>query len=163
MLAEVRLKIATVRNKLQSSKISFNVYTLRDGEINKQFRLELRNRFSVLSCEEEREYESSETVHDKWAVIKISYIKAAEEILGYREIGWKQWISNESWALAIQRRELKIKLNMTRTRAGKEVLNNQYNNKNREVKRRIKECGLRIFQRRHKELPNVIILIIYTK
>jgi hypothetical protein len=34
--------------------------------------------------------------------------------------------------------------------------------KNREVKRSIKEYGQRILQRRHKELPNVI-LKIYTK
>jgi hypothetical protein len=32
-----------------------------------------------------------------------------------------------------------MKLNVTKTRAGKEVLNNQYNNKNREIKRSIKK------------------------
>jgi hypothetical protein len=41
MLAEVRLKIATVRNKLHSSNRGFNVNKLRDEEINKQFSLEL--------------------------------------------------------------------------------------------------------------------------
>jgi hypothetical protein len=58
MLAEVRLKIMTMQNKMQSSKRRFNVNKLREGKLNKQFRLELRNRFSLLSCEKEREDES---------------------------------------------------------------------------------------------------------
>jgi hypothetical protein len=57
MLAEVRLKITTMQNKMQSSKRRFNVNKLRDGKLNKQFRLELRNGFSLLSCEKEREDE----------------------------------------------------------------------------------------------------------
>jgi hypothetical protein len=41
----------------------------------------------LLSCKEERDDESRETVDDKWTVIKSSYIKTAEEILGYRGRG----------------------------------------------------------------------------
>ena len=74
-------------------------------EISKQFQLELKNRFSCLSLEDEdgenRHKDEGTAVHEnvveeKWKKIGESYCETARDVLGYRTRKSRGWISPES-------------------------------------------------------------------
>jgi len=53
--------------------------------------LELKNRFSVLSTQNE-----NTDIEESWKVIKNVYTETSEKILGFRENEQKGWISEET-------------------------------------------------------------------
>ena len=58
----------------------------------KDFKLELKNRFSVLSSQTE-----NTDIEESRKVIKNVYTETSEKILGFRENQQKEWISEDTW------------------------------------------------------------------
>jgi len=57
--------------------------------VRDEFKLELKNRFSVLSTQNE-----DTDTEESWKAI---YIETSEKILGFRKNQQKEWISEETW------------------------------------------------------------------
>ena len=73
--------------------------------IRKQFQLELKNRFSCLSLEDEddenRQEDKGEVAHEnevekEWKKITETYCETAKDVLGFRKRKSKSWISPKS-------------------------------------------------------------------
>jgi len=60
--------------------------------IREEFKLELKNRFSVLSTQNE-----DTGVEESWKAIQNVNIETSEKILSFRENQQKEWISEETW------------------------------------------------------------------
>jgi len=62
--------------------------------VREEFKLELKNRFSVLSTQN-----GDTDIEESWKAIKYIYIyiETSEKILGFRENQQKEWISEKTW------------------------------------------------------------------
>ncbi|CAG2197760.1 unnamed protein product [Mytilus edulis] len=65
------------------------------------------------------------------------YLKTSEDILGYKNKERKEWISEKTWALIMERKVLKSKTNQA-TGEQQEVMKDLYNSKEKEVKKNAK-------------------------
>jgi len=59
--------------------------------VREEFKLELKNRFSVPSTQN-----ADTDTEESWKAIRNVYIETSEKILGFRENQQKQWISEET-------------------------------------------------------------------
>ena len=59
--------------------------------LREEFKFELKNRFSVLSTQNE-----DTDIEGRWKAIKNVYMETSEKILGFRENQQKEWISEET-------------------------------------------------------------------
>ncbi|VDI78053.1 Hypothetical predicted protein [Mytilus galloprovincialis] len=65
------------------------------------------------------------------------YLKTSEDILGYKNKERKEWISEKTWALIMERKLLKSKTNQA-TGEQQERMKDLYNSKEKEVKKNAK-------------------------
>ena len=79
MIAKFRFKIAA-RKKIEKRRKKCNVQKLQIPCVREEFKLELKNRFSVLSIQNE-DTDSEE----RWKTINNVYTETSEKILGFRE------------------------------------------------------------------------------
>ena len=63
------------------------------------------------------------------------YQETATNTIGYKERGHKPLISNESWKLEDERRQLKEKTNNSRSKRAKNSLNVEYSDKYKKIKK----------------------------
>ena len=66
-----------------------------------------------------------------------AYVKTAEEVLGYKKKKNKPWFSQEAWTLVDQRKAIKQKLIGARSERLKQRWQDEYRQKDREVKRQV--------------------------
>ena len=92
IIANFRFKILAARKKTETRRKNYNVQKLQKPSVREEFKLELKNRLSVLSTQNE-----DTDIEDSWKAIKSVYIETSEKILGFRENQQKEWISEETW------------------------------------------------------------------
>jgi hypothetical protein len=102
--------------------------------VREEFKLELKNRFSVLS----NQNEDTDT-EESWKAIKNVYIETSEKILGFRENQRKEWISEETWKEIEIRKLAKENVNRSKRRQQKISAQTQYSEINKRVKRSIRK------------------------
>ena len=100
--------------------------------INKEFLLELRNRFSVLSTTTEEE---DHEVDSKWNTIKSIYCESAKHVVGYRRKKKKEWLTPGTWQKIEEKKQLRNKLLNTKSPRLQEQVHKAYESKDKEVKR----------------------------
>ncbi|CAG2216043.1 unnamed protein product [Mytilus edulis] len=110
----------TTRNRFETTK-------QQRPEVRKAFLIELKNKFQRLD-----ELEDIETF---WEGITKCYQETATNTIGYKERGHRPWISNESWKLEDERRQLKEKTNNSRSERVKNSLNVEYSDKDKKIKK----------------------------
>ena len=126
-------------------------------EVVQKFKIELRNRFSCLADDEANNSDDQAQVQDlenDWKKIKETYQKTAEKVLGFRSRSNKPWISAESWKEIDNRRELKRKMDSTRSERVREKLRNAYSAKKQageETTKEDKNDWQRRSQRKHRK------------
>ena len=82
-----------------------DVEWLKTVEMQQQFRLELKNYFSIL---EDQETGEEHGVKERWKIIKEAAINTGQEGVGFRRGTRKeQWITQNMWRVADERRRLK--------------------------------------------------------
>jgi len=86
MIANFRFKILATRKKIET----YNVQKLQMPSVREEFKLEPKNRFSVLSTQNE-----DTDIEERRKAIKNVYKETSEKILGFRENQQKEWISKE--------------------------------------------------------------------
>ena len=124
---KLRLRIARKRN-LRSRKIDSD--KLRDTETRDRFRIELQNRFQLLSSDPEREISLDD--------FNKAIIETGETILGFKERAKKVWIQPATWHKIEERKGMKQKLNSTQSDVAREQLRAEYSNLDKDVKRMAK-------------------------
>jgi len=86
-----RFKILAARKKIKTRRKKYNVQKFQMPSVREEFKLELKNRFSVLSTQNE-----DTDIEGRWKAIKNVYMETSEKILGFRENQQKEWISEET-------------------------------------------------------------------
>ena len=81
MIANFRFKILAAGKKFETRGKKYNVQKLQKPSIREGFILELKNRFLVLSTQNE-----DTDIEASWKAIKNVYIETSEKILGFRKI-----------------------------------------------------------------------------
>jgi hypothetical protein len=70
MVADFRLKILVTRKKFETRRKKYNVQKLQTPSVRDEFKLELKNRFSVLSIQNE-----AVDIEATWRAIKMYVLK----------------------------------------------------------------------------------------
>ncbi|CAG2233590.1 unnamed protein product [Mytilus edulis] len=130
VIGKIRLKLRKNKCKTPSKIIDFG--KLKQPEIQQNFNIELKNRFEVLQLEE-----NEIDINSKWQHMSEIYLKTSEDILGYKNKERKEWISEKTWALIMERKLLKSKTNQA-TGEQQERTKDLYNSKEKEVKKNAK-------------------------
>jgi hypothetical protein len=86
-----------------------DVKKLENAQLKQEYKMELRNRFEALN------YSDDEDVEETWNKIKGIYLETAENILGFKEINKKDWMSEETWTKIQKRKNIKKMLNRSST------------------------------------------------
>ena len=131
IVADVKLKLSRTNGVKNKSK-KYDTLKLKLPEIQKEFRLELQNRFACLQDME------LDDVEAQWTAIKESYQKTAEKTLGYHQRKCKPWISEQSWRKVEERRKLKEKINTTKSERIKEQRRQEYRAADNETKKSLR-------------------------
>ena len=135
VITTVRLCLrGIVKNK--STNRRYDTAKLKIPEVKQQFQIKLRNRFSCLADESMEGNEPD--IETRWANIKESHKKTAEEVLGYRKKQSKPWISATSWKKIDERRFCKAKVDSTRSERLKAAYREEYQAKDKEVKKQLR-------------------------
>jgi len=129
MIANFRFKILDARKKIETRRKTYNVQKLQMWSVREEFKLELKNRCSVLSTQNE-----NTDIEERWKVIKNVYTETSEKIMGFRENQQKAWFSEETWKETEGRKWAKGNAKRIKTRQQKISKQTQYSEINKGVK-----------------------------
>ena len=139
VITKIKLRLCRVERNMTRLK-KYNTAKLKLCEVAHSFKIKLQNRFSCLTGDEVNNSDDHvQDVENDWKKIMQTYQKTAEKVLGFQSRSNKQWISAESWKKMDDGRELKRKIDSTRSERVREQLRNAYSTKNKEVKKQLKK------------------------
>lgn len=130
LTATIKLKLRKVAKQIQHRK-HLDIAKLKCQKTNKEFGLELRNRFSALADPTDEDSD----INSKWETIKKFYAQAATKVLGYRKRKNKEWLTPGTWQKIEERKELKAKMLSTKSPRLQEQTQEAYKEKDRQVKK----------------------------
>nr|KAG5707099.1 hypothetical protein BaRGS_011810 [Batillaria attramentaria] len=136
-LVVTRLKLKLKKNwKMEHpGRLKYNTALLRDASKQQEFKVSLSNRFQALQDLLEVEHG---TLESKWEGIKEAVTETCQEVLGPKKHQHKEWISADSLSKIKKRKEKKMAVNNSRTRAEKAKAQAGYTEANKQTKRSIK-------------------------
>ncbi|XP_068716885.1 uncharacterized protein [Montipora capricornis] len=124
------LVVATVKLKLHKAMWQEQQRKQFD-KIQKQFVLEVKNRFQVLAGSNQ----DDTPVETKWNRIKNTFYEAAASTVGYKKKNNKQWLTPETWEKIEERKHIKIKMLNAKSPRLQEQAQQIYASKDREVEK----------------------------
>ncbi|XP_063430487.1 uncharacterized protein LOC134712639 [Mytilus trossulus] len=135
---KIRLKLRkAVKNRTNKREI-FDTVKLEQPEILKKFKIALRNRFQVLENLQDNKPSTVESLEQGWSRIETVFKETSRNTLGLRQRERKKWISDDTWTSVQQRKDIKTKLNSTKSERIQTTLRKEYSVKDKEVKRKTK-------------------------
>lgn len=147
----------------KGQRTKYNTSYLSNAQIKKEFRDTLSKKNTEMQLGHTREW----TINKEWENLKTAWSSTCEEVLGRRSQNHKDWITPETLNRIHQRRQLKEKVNIAKTRSEKAAAVKEYNHCHKEVRKNIKkdkrsqverlakEAELAASQRNMKELYNI--------
>ena len=150
-------------HRAKSQRAKYNIEHLSNAQVTERFKEILSQKKADLPSGTTVGW----TVDEEWDHLKMAWSSTCDEALGRRSQKHKEWITPETLNLIQQRRELKEKVNNSRTRAEKASAQREYNRCHKEVRQSIrrdkrsqverlaKEAELAAAQRNMKELYNI--------
>ena len=124
----------------ESTRRRFNIAEMADNSTKANFSRTFKRKGSEW---EERENpgqqdDDENAIEKKWERIKTSYIQTAEETLGYRQKGQKPWISDDAWRTVQKRRQIKQKMENSKSVRIKNQLQKDYKEADKDMKRQMR-------------------------
>jgi hypothetical protein len=116
---EHHLVVASFQMKITANKEKHDVIRkildvkkkLENVQLKQEYKPELRNRSEALNHSED------EDIEETWNKIKGIYLETAENILGFRQLKKKDWMSEETWTKIQKQKNIKTMLNKSKTRS----------------------------------------------
>lgn len=126
--------------KGEENRLKYDTDCLKNETIRKEFCIKLKNRYEILETESISENCETDTpeLEQMNRNLEDAYNTTAKEVLGYKKKKTKPWISQETWNLISQRKEINNQINSTRSARIKDRLQDDYKGKDKEVKKQIK-------------------------
>ena len=136
--AKVRLKLrAAGLNKRTTPR--YDISRLQDPRTKNAFVLQLRNRFQALSNIDEQDNEEDDTVNQQWEQVRNIVDEASKTCKGMQKTRKKkEWITPNTWQAIEERRQLKKKINDSRSARLRVKYRAAYAETNRRVKIKIR-------------------------
>ena len=131
MKTRIKLRLSTHRNN-NKVKPRLDLGRLQDEETKKRYCEAVRKKLGETRNE-------SEDIEEVWEQQKNAYVKAAEEVIGYKKGKNKPWISSNTWKLIDERKNIKTKMDSTHSERIKSRMKGDYREKDKEVKRSVRE------------------------
>lgn len=122
-------KLCLKLRKEKASKVRDRLYDtgkLKDQDTRAEFQLEIRNRFRVLQDDEQ------DLTIDNF---NQAMNQAAEATLGYKRKHKESWISSGTWEKIAERKDIKKRLNQTKSERVKDQIKKRYTQADKEVKK----------------------------
>ena len=136
VIAKLKMKLTAKKRQQETDcRKRFDVSKLQSQDNRKIFQVTLKNRFEALQTEET----DPDSVEHNWKTFKQATIDACEEVLGRKTPNRKPWITDETWQKVEERKSLKSELNKAKTRQQKQAAATRYNEKAKEVKRKLRD------------------------
>jgi len=129
--------LKTQPKEKKNNRVKYDTAKLKEKDILKTFKIQLRNRYQVLE-EEAPEVEEDEEVERDSEMMEKAYVEVAEAVLGRPRKKKKPWISEKSWKLVEQRENINKEIIGTKSERIKKQLKIKYKEKDKETKRSIK-------------------------
>nr|KAG5709173.1 hypothetical protein BaRGS_028629 [Batillaria attramentaria] len=127
----IKLRLSTHKNK-NKVKPRLDVERLEEEEMRIKFNDSVKKML--------KEYrEDTEDIEEMWEQQRKAYVQSAEEVLGFRKGKNKPWIGEDTWKLMDERKDIKKKIDSTRSERIKNRLRDAYKEKDKEVKRSVRE------------------------
>ena len=126
----IRLKLARTEGK-KIARERFDVCKLQSEEIKRRYNIEVRNRFEALG-----DIEDPVEEHD---LILAMYRDAAKKVIGSAKKQSKPWRGEKTWKKIKERTEAKLKMEGARSKRLKQRRREEYDAKDKEVKRSARE------------------------
>ena len=133
----IKLRLKTQPKEKKNNRVKYDTAKLKEKDILKTFKIQLRNRYQVLE-EEAPEVEEDEEVERDSEMMEKAYVEVAEAVLGRPRKKKKPWISEKSWKLVEQRENINKEIIGTKSERIKKQLKIKYKEKDKETKRSIK-------------------------
>ncbi len=143
----IRLKLCNLKQKSQQRRHR-DIAKLKCTKTNKQFVVELRNRFAALANST-----NDPGINIVWGKIKNTYIETATTILGYRKKENKECLTAVTWEKIEERKHLEAKMLSIKSPRLQQQAKQAYKAKDREVKksaRRDRRLGMHNIYRTDK-------------
>lgn len=129
--AKFKIKLMTSDTFRKCTEKSYNIRWLKeDEEIHRKYKRALKN-----EVDKHMEQKNNTNIEDSWNTYKEIYKSTAKETLGYRRRTDKQWLTKETWDTIQERRIIKRNILATNDQQKKALLEVQYTEKNKEVKK----------------------------
>ena len=123
----MKLAAKKTDNKVQRR---FEIRKLQNTKMRQELGISLQNKFQALDEEK--------NIDEKWARCKNAITDTCEQVLGCWEARRKDWITDDTWEAIEARRETKMKLNKEADDTRKETLRQEYQERNKTVKKKTK-------------------------
>ncbi|XP_071177545.1 craniofacial development protein 2-like [Mytilus edulis] len=111
LISRVKLKLCRQRVN-QGQKKRYDTDKLKIPKVAQEFKLELRNRFQVLG--------ETDGIEEQWIDIKQAICEVGEQTLGFKDRKQPEWITTNSIHKIQERKQIKQKINATRSQRQKE-------------------------------------------
>ncbi|VDP49624.1 unnamed protein product [Schistosoma curassoni] len=135
VVANLKLKLKKNWTSEQTALQRFSTAFLQDTDKINEFKISLNNRFQAL---QDLLNEEETTMKDKWGSIKEALASKCQEVLGLKKHHHKEWISIETLDKIKERKNKKIEINSSRTRAEKVQAQAEYIEANKQAKKSIR-------------------------
>ena len=126
-IAKIKIKLKRRKKKPKVCK-KFDVGKLNNDDVREEFKISIRNRFDILT-------ECPPGTEVWWDQLKDAMNEAGESTLGYQKPLKEEWISNQTWDLIEERKQLHIKRQNAQPNDIDNAAYEAYRNKDKEVKR----------------------------
>ncbi|VDI48062.1 blast:Craniofacial development protein 2 [Mytilus galloprovincialis] len=131
--ANIKLKLKKMSSPT-TIKRKFDINKLQDTKVKQEFNLQIKNRFQVLEDTIEETSEPA-SINNKWLKVEEIYKETSEKVLGYKRQIHKEWITQGTWKLIDERKEINNKLCQTYSERIKDKLRKEYSECNKKVKK----------------------------
>ena len=128
--SEFRMKLAAKKKTDNKVQRRFEIRKLQNTKIRQELGITLHNRFQAL--------EDGKNIDEKWTRCKNAITDTCEQVLGCWEARRKDWITDNTWEATEARRETKMKLNKEAGDTRNEKLQQEYQERNKTVKKKTK-------------------------
>ena len=136
VVAKFKMKIQAYSQRTRQLRKRYDISKLKDDKkVRELFKIELKNRFQILTDMENIE---NETVEETRRKIRTAFVETSENVLGFKERNKKDWMTQQTWEKIRERKNVKEEMNVCKTQARKTELQNKHTEKNQEVKRSVR-------------------------
>ncbi|CAH8471399.1 unnamed protein product [Schistosoma rodhaini] len=135
LVAKMKLKLKKHWTMARTTSQKFNTAFLRDADKLNEFNIALSNRFEAFHDLLNGE---GTTIESSWKGIKEAIVSTCQEVLGQKKHHHKEWITVGTLDKIEARRNKKVAINISRTRAEKAKAQAEYTEANKQVKRSIR-------------------------